>query len=111
MNEATSWPDDDDGDALRRLEAGSDDFSIARNIDFSVVFANRTHAKLFVYQMLQLGYQATLRSEAVDPDTEDVTVVKHLRPSYAAIRDFEALLLRSAEPLAASTMAGAALLR
>jgi len=99
MSQATPWPDDDDGDALRRLEAHSDDFSIPRDINFSVVFADRTSAKLFVAQVLQLGYQAELQSGAANPDTEDVNVVKHMRPSYAAIRDFEALLLRNAEPL------------
>jgi hypothetical protein len=41
------YPDDDNGDVLRRLEKQGDDLTRPRNIDFSVVFPVESAAKQF----------------------------------------------------------------
>jgi hypothetical protein len=42
------FPDDANGDVLRRMEAGGDDLTRPRNIDFAVVFADESSAEKFV---------------------------------------------------------------
>jgi hypothetical protein len=41
------YPNDANGDALRRMEAQGDDLSRPRNIDFSVVFSDKNSADEF----------------------------------------------------------------
>jgi hypothetical protein len=42
------YPNDANGDALRRMEAEGDDLSRPRNMDFTVVFSNKNSAEEFV---------------------------------------------------------------
>jgi hypothetical protein len=48
MVEPESFPEDENGDVLRRMQANGDDLSKARDIDFSVVFHDEAAAKRFV---------------------------------------------------------------
>ncbi|MGC2615598.1 MAG: ribonuclease E inhibitor RraB [Terracidiphilus sp.] len=41
------FPDDENGDVLRRMAANGNDLSLPRNIDFTVVFPNESTAQRF----------------------------------------------------------------
>src|ERR1700744_5694932 len=96
----TQHPNDDNGDALRRLEADGDDLSRARDINFSVVFPSEFAAETFADQFRRQSYQVNVRySQVKESHPWDVTVVKHMPPSYVGITEFERDLQEAADPL------------
>jgi len=93
------YPNDENGDALRRMEAEGDDLTRPRDIEFTVVFPSERSAKQFVSHMRTQGYEASPEfSETVEGFPWDVIVVKHMVPSYAEIGDFETMLQSAADP-------------
>jgi hypothetical protein len=93
-------PEDDNGDALRRLEGHGDDLTKARNIDFSVVFPVEGAAEDFAERIRALGFTTSVYFvEEMKEFPWNVNVVKHMMPSYQEIGDFESLLQGVAEPL------------
>lgn len=97
--EAT-FPDDLNGDVLRRLLDGGDDFSIPRDIDFSIVFPDETQAKAFADRFRASGYNAVIQWSNVKAERPwDVTIVKHMLPTHSGITQFEAELERAASLL------------
>src|SRR5215831_11264707 len=87
------YPNDANGDALRRMEAKGDDFTRPRDIDFIVVFADASSAEQFAEHFRALGHKVSVEHTAPDRDFPwDVLVVQHMFPSYDGICDFEALL-------------------
>ena len=94
------YPNDENGDALRRMEAQGDDLSVPRNIEFTVVFPNQNSADLFASHMRALGYEASLEfSETAEGFPWDVIVVKQMAPSHNEIREFETVLQTAARAL------------
>lgn len=88
-----TYPNDGNGDALRRMQAQGDDLTRARNIDFTVAFADASSAEQFAEHFRTLGYGVSV--EVTEPDQDfpwDVIVVQHMVPSYDGITDFEKLL-------------------
>jgi hypothetical protein len=86
-------PDDDNGDALRRLEANGDDLTRPRDVDFTVVFPDQDSGEKFANHFRALGYRASVElSETVEAFPWDVVVIKHMAPSHKEIEDFEILL-------------------
>ena len=84
------YPDDENGDVLRRMEANGDNLSRPRDIDFSVVFPNENAAQEFAKHFQNGGYKATVSFAQVKPDHPwDVLVVKQMIPSHSAITEFE----------------------
>ena len=77
------YPSDANGDALRRMAENGDDLSKSRNVDFSVVFADRKSAERFAEHFRGLGNEVVLESTKTDRDgfPWDVTVVQHMVPS------------------------------
>lgn len=63
-----SFPDDENGDVLRRMERDGDDLNISRDIDFSVVFPREAEAEEFVMQIRELGVKASLRKSNCVPE-------------------------------------------
>jgi hypothetical protein len=95
-----AFPDDENGDVLRRMEASGDDLSRSRNIDFTVVFPNETAAERFARHFRELGYAASIDfSQTVENLPWDVVVVKHMIPSHEGIGRFENMLEDVAVPL------------
>ncbi len=95
-----NYPDGDNGDALRRMEAQGDNLSLPRNIDFSVVFPNESAAARFVDQFREQGYEASMEfGETVKELPWDVIIVKHMVPSHQEISDFETILQDVADKL------------
>ena len=87
------FPNDVNGDVLRRMEARGDDLTRPRNIDFTVVFADAISADQFAEHFLALGFAVSVRETATEEDFPwDVIVVKHMAPTYDGITDFENLL-------------------
>ena len=54
------YPGDENGDALRRMEAAGDDLTGPRDVDFTVVFPNGGGAEQFAKHFRTLGYVATV---------------------------------------------------
>jgi hypothetical protein len=97
---ALDFPDDDNGDALRRLQAAGDDLSRSRNIEFTVVFPTQVSAERFAEHFRVLGYATSIDPTETVPDNPwDVVVVKHMEASHAEIGGFEDLLESVAHPL------------
>src|ERR1700761_2110767 len=87
---AEYFPEDENGDVLRRMERNGDDLSIPRDINFSVVFASREKAESFAALIHQRGLKISVEnSNCVQEAPWDVTVTKHMQPTYKAIKDFE----------------------
>jgi hypothetical protein len=94
------YPDDDNGDALRRLESHGDNLTRARNIDFSVVFSVESAAERFAEHFRAQGYVASVYfAEEMKEFPWNVNVVKHMIPSYQEIGDFETTLQEVADTL------------
>jgi hypothetical protein len=88
-----TYPDDANGDALRRMEAEGDVLSRPRNIDFNVVFADERSAEQFAQHFRALGQEVSVEAAGTDQGFPwDVVVVQHMVPSYDGISSFESLL-------------------
>ena len=92
------FPNDANGDVLRRMEAQGDDLSQPRDLDFTVVFAEETSAQEFARHIHGLGYAASIEANRTVEDFPwEVIVVNHMKPLHAEIGDFESLLQSIAE--------------
>ncbi len=84
------YPNDDNGHALRRMEAQGDDLTRPRNIDFTVAFADASSAERFVEHFRALGHEVSVEHTETDQDFPwDVVVIQHMVPSYDGITNFE----------------------
>lgn len=93
-------PNDDTGDALRRLEAEGDKLIKARDIDFSVVFPSEVAAKRFAERLRASGYVSKVYlAENMTEFPWNVNVVRHMIPSHEEISQFEMLLQECANGL------------
>lgn len=100
MDGEEMFPDDANGDVLRRLLRDGDELSKPRDIDFSVVFTDEESAGRFVAHVRALRYESSLKHSEVRPERPwDVTVVKHMLPTHAGITHFELELEKIASPL------------
>ena len=94
------YPDDDNGDVLRRLEGQGDDLTKSRNIDFSVVFPIESAAERFAKHFRAQGVTASVYfAEEMKEFPWNVNVAKNMTPSHQEISDFETLLQGVAETL------------
>ncbi len=87
------FPDDENGDVLRRMEAGGDDLTRPRDVDFTVVFPSEDAASQFAKLFRDRGHRTSVAfSEVVKNCPWDVVVVKNMVPSYEGITEFENIL-------------------
>jgi len=94
------FPDDENGDVLRRMAANGDDLSLPRNIDFTVVFPNESTAQQFAKHFHELGYATSVELTATAESFPwDVVIVKHMVPSHREIGSFENELQTVAGPV------------
>lgn len=94
------FPHDENGDFLRRMQEGGDDFTKPRDMDFSVVFTSESVAEEFADHFRQSGFVVAI--EKLDGERDlpwDVTVTRHMIPTYAGITEFEGTLEDVATPL------------
>jgi hypothetical protein len=93
-----NFPDDENGDALRRLVAEGDDLSQPRDVDFTVVFPDQRSAEGFARDIAELGYRTSAEFAEVEEGFPwDVIVIKHMKPTHQEIVEFEDLLQRTAD--------------
>ncbi|CAM4081886.1 ribonuclease E inhibitor RraB [Roseateles saccharophilus] len=101
MNRTITFPDDENGDVLRRMQANGDDLLKPRDIDFTVVLPDEPAALSFSAQFSAHGYQVKVNeSGVVDSLPWDVVVVKHMAPTHSGITQFEAALQAAASAFA-----------
>ncbi|WP_109485285.1 ribonuclease E inhibitor RraB [Occallatibacter savannae] len=87
------FPDDENGDVLRRMVSDGDDLSKPRDIDFVVVFSQEAAASLFADQIRQMGHQVTVdRTDTAEGFPWDARVVRYMVPEHGAISHFESQL-------------------
>jgi hypothetical protein len=87
------FPNDANGDALRRLERDGDDLTRARDIDFAVALPDEAAAEGFADYFRHLGYEVSAEKTHTQPELPwDVVVVKNMVPSHNGITEFEDLL-------------------
>jgi hypothetical protein len=95
-----SFPNDVNGDVLRRMLASGDDLSVARDIDFAVVFPSEKAAQAFAANSQLAAYKRTVeRSQCAPGLPYDVIVVRNMLPTHAGITEFEEFLEQLARPL------------
>ena len=100
MNTRTlTFPADENGDVLRRMQEDGDDLSIARDIDFTVVFPSQATAESFAKKYNELGYTTRVKESSTALDLPwDVVVVKKMKPAHDSISEFERVLEVDAAP-------------
>ena len=82
------------------MEAGGDDLTRPRDIDFSVVFPNENSANEFANHFRVRGLAASVElTGTVEDFPWDVTVVKQMVPSHEEIGAFENSLQQVADSL------------
>jgi hypothetical protein len=96
----SEFPNDANGDALRRLQRDGDDLTQVRGIDFTVVFPTANTAEQFAEYFRNLGHKVTVENSNCVPELPwDVIVVHCMVPSYEGITVFEESLQRVADTL------------
>jgi hypothetical protein len=94
------FPDDENGDTLRRMRAQGDDLSVSRLIDFSLLFEDEASARKFCAQIASDDFKcacAPLDDEF--GEAWDVTVSFDMVPTHGAVTEMEAFLAEMAAPL------------
>jgi hypothetical protein len=94
------FPDDENGDVLRRLQKNGDNLTMPRDVDFSVVFATEESAQKFAEYFVRCAYKVSVTNSNCVPDLPwDVVVTKHMVPSHNEITEAEETLQDIAEGL------------
>ena len=100
MTATLHFPNDDNGEVLRRMHQSGDDLSKARDIDFTVVLPSKSAAQAFGDHFHNLGYRVSAEdARTVAALPWDVVVIKHMVPTHSGIADFETVLQNVAVPL------------
>jgi len=87
------FPDDLNGDVLRRMVEGGDKLTVPRDVDFTVVFPDQDAAEGFASHFRELGYRVSVeKTGTAEGLAWDVSVVRQMVPSHAGITNFEDLL-------------------
>jgi Regulator of ribonuclease activity B len=93
------FPDDENGDVLRRMAASGDDLSKPRQIDFTVAVPGESEAATLAERYRRQGYDVSFKRSDVVPDLPwDVVVRKFMLPDHSAITSFELELEDAATP-------------
>jgi hypothetical protein len=93
----TTFPDDENGDVLRRMQAEGDDLSKPRDIEFQFVFKLEPNSRHFASEVqAKHGLKAeTARYE--ERRMWQATVTKHMVPTHQEITRLEQKLTELAE--------------
>jgi regulator of RNase E activity RraB len=103
----TAYPDDADGDALRRVAQDGNDMSKPMDIDFQVAAPDESVAKRVAEGAAKLGYRTSIYFDDEEADVEDSEALwtcectKTMVPTYDAIIASQAELDSIARPLGA----------
>lgn len=93
-----NYPDDANGDALRRMEAAGERLTRPRDIEFTMVFPTEIKAKQFADDVPVLGHAACAKlTGTVEDFPWDAVAVKSVVPSHGEIGAFEGRSQREAD--------------
>jgi hypothetical protein len=94
------FPDDENGDVLRRMLLNGDDLSSPRDIDFSIIFPHENSAMLFAERIIP-DFDKVSHSEMETTQSLkwEVTVTRHMLPTHGGITEIEEFLAGAATPL------------
>lgn len=85
-----TFPDDENGDVLRRMQEEGDNLTAPRDIDFTVVFETEEAAQKFAGYFASLGYKTSYeRTDTAEGLPWDVLVVNKMVPHHGEITAFE----------------------
>ena len=94
------FPDDENGDTLWRMAEQGDDLSMAREVDFSVIFPTEERALSFAVHLLRNEQKVSFGPYEGSQDRPwQVQAHAMMVPTHENISGYEALLARDAEPL------------
>ena len=86
------YPNDENGDVLRRMAAHGDDLSKPRDVDFEHVLPSRRAAEEMARQARDRGYRAVVRRSGLLSRSRCVTCTRELTPTHEAITAAEQTL-------------------
>jgi len=87
---AGTFPDDENGRVLRRMQENGDDLTRTRDLDFTVVFPTKLFAEAFADHFKRLGYSVSVEETKTVPELPwDVVVTRNMIPSHNEICEFE----------------------
>ena len=90
MQPKTKFPDDANGDVLRRLQSHGDDLARPRDIDFTVIFPDEQAALGFAEILRSDSYHVTVEMTQCNKELPwDALVVKNMIPTHDGISLFE----------------------
>jgi|SRR6185369_9144253 len=91
------FPEDENGDVLRRMRDSGDDLSKPRQIDFTVVLPGEAQAQELAAQFRKRGFSAAVKHSDVVPGFPwDVVISSFMVPDHSTITQFEEALQRAA---------------
>jgi hypothetical protein len=94
------FPDDENGEVLRRMQRSGDDLTRPREVDFTVVLPNEVAARELASKFVELGHIASIKRTGVVANLPwDVVVRKVMIPTHQAITNFEQELQMAAARL------------
>lgn len=88
----TEFPDDENGDVLRRMVESGDDLSKPRMIDFSVIIPTIGDAETFCELATTANFKVRILSQPTYDGQIDITASRVMIPTYEAISGTEMLL-------------------
>lgn len=93
------FPNDDNGQALRRMLSDGDRLHVPRDIDFSIVFRSDRRLGDFISMARKLDCVFAVEEAVEDGATYwDVTITRYMPATHAAITQFEKTLEAFAGP-------------
>jgi len=91
------FPDDENGDVLRRMQEHGDDLSIPREVDFSVIFPSEDSALQFAVHMLKNEQKVSFSAyEEHDELPWQVQAHPVMEPTHENITGYEEQLAEDA---------------
>jgi hypothetical protein len=96
VGESATYPDDDNGAVLRRLEEGGDDLTRPRNINFEHVFVSKEAAFRFAAEVVSETDEVRI-SWYEAKRAWDVQVTRHMVPTHRSITELEEALGKKAK--------------
>lgn len=86
-----TFPNDENGDILRQMQAAGDNLDASRDINYSFAFETQDQAERFVAAVMSSGFQAEA-SPYPERKMWQAEVTHHMLPTHVAITELEAHL-------------------
>ena len=90
-----TFPDDENGDVLRRMQASGDNLDVPRDMNFAFAFKTQSEAERFAAAVTAPDYHAEA-SPYSERKMWQAEVTHHMTPTHAAITELEARLTKIA---------------